>query len=118
MSLPRMTDYTVYYHPACSKSRAILDLLQARGQHVRLIDYQQTPPTATELADLAARFGRELLRSGDAAYAALGLERAELNSADIVAALQQHPSLLQRPIVVCGDRAVIARPPERVLELL
>lgn len=108
-----MSDCTVYYNPRCSKCRALLDLLAARGLTPRLVDYVENPLTADELAFLAAGLGTALVRD-DADAAVLP---ADPQPADLVAALQQNPLLMQRPLVRCGDRVLIARPPERALEL-
>jgi arsenate reductase (glutaredoxin) len=116
-----MTACTVYYNPECSKSRALLALLDEHAVTARLVDYRRNPPPAEELARLITLLGDEasdLLRRDDPAFAALGLGERSPDAADIVAALQQHPQLMQRPVVVCGDRALIARPPERALALL
>jgi arsenate reductase len=115
-----MTDCTVYYNPACSKCRALLALLQERGITARLVDYLQTPPPAAEFAGLVRLLGdaaAQLLRHDAAEYAELGWGEREPATDDIVAALQRFPQLLQRPVVVRGDRALIARPPERALDL-
>lgn len=115
-----MTDCTVYYNPACSKCRALLALLQERGITARLVDYLQTPPPAAQFAELVDLLGdaaAQLLRRDSAEYVELGWGEREPAAADIVAALQRFPQLLQRPVVVRGDRALIARPPERALDL-
>lgn len=112
---------TVYHNPACSKSRALLALLEERGIATRLVDYLRTPPPADELAHLAALLGDEahgLLRRDDPLYATLGLAGHEPDTADIVSILQRHPALMQRPVLVYGERALVARPPERALALL
>ena len=111
---------SVYYNPGCSKSRALRELLHARGIVAEYIDYLARPPTRPQLELLLERLGtsdpRVLMRTGDALYAKLGLAQAE--PARLLDALAQHPSLLERPIAVLGAHAVIARPPEKVLELL
>ena len=115
-----MTDCTVYYNPACSKCRDLLVLLQERGIAARLVDYLRTPPSAQELADLVRRFGDaapQLLRRDDPDYAGSGWGGREPAAADVADALQRFPQLLQRPVVVRGERAVIARPPELALDL-
>jgi arsenate reductase len=115
-----MTDCTVYYNPACSKCRALLALLQERGIAARLIDYRQTPPSAQELTELTALLGdtaAQLLRRDEPEYAELGWGEREPTAADVVTALLRFPQLMQRPVVVHGTRALIARPPERALDL-
>lgn len=115
-----MADCTVYYNPACSKCRALLALLDARGIAPRLVDYLQTPPTVAELRRLVDLFGgdaAQLLRSDMPAYTALEFGKNEPGADEIVAALHRFPALLQRPVIVRGDQALIARPPESALDL-
>ncbi|HEX2011495.1 MAG TPA: arsenate reductase (glutaredoxin) [Roseateles sp.] len=110
----------IYHNPRCSKSREALALLQAQGLAPEVIDYLQTPPDLEELQTLLQRLAlpaRELLRSGEDEYQALGLADPGLPEAALLAAVAAHPRLLQRPIVVNGERAVIARPPELLLGL-
>jgi arsenate reductase len=111
----------IYHHPRCSKSRATLALLEARGIDCAVIDYLATSPDAHELRALLAMLGmqpRELLRSGEDAYRTLGLADPALDDEAIIAAMAAHPRLIERPIVVVGDKAVLGRPPENVLALL
>lgn len=116
-----MTATALLHNPRCSKSRATLALLQQRGVSPRIIDYLDAPPSADQLRTLLRQLGlpaRALLRSGEAEYAALGLADPALDEEQLVAAMAAHPRLIERPVFVRGDRAVIGRPPERVLELL
>lgn len=114
-----MSACTVYYNPRCSKCSATLALLAGRGITPRLVDYQQDPPDNAELTRLAELLGpqaQELLRRDEAAAAGLDLAPV-LPIAELVDVLQAQPQWMQRPVVVLGERALIARPPERVLEL-
>lgn len=116
-----MSGSVLIYNRACSKSRAALALLAVRGVSPGLRDYLVQPLTADELARLLVLLAlpvRELLRGDEPAFAALGLDDPALPEEHLIAALVRHPRLLQRPIFVHGGRALIARPPERVLELL
>lgn len=116
-----MTDLTLYHNPRCSKSRGALELLEARGLQPTVVRYLETPPTAAELTALLAKLklpARNLLRSGEDEYKALNLADASLTEAQLIAAMAAHPKLIERPILIAGDKAVIGRPPERVLELL
>ena len=111
---------TIYHNPRCSKSRQALALLEARGVPLRIVEYLQDPPTVQELAALQWKLGRsprEWVRRKEAAYQAAGLS-ADSADADLLAAMAAHPILIERPIVVKGDRAALGRPPERVLALL
>lgn len=110
----------IYHNPGCSKSRATLALLEARGVDVDVIEYLRAPPTAAELRELLAKLGlpaRDIVRSGETEFKASGVG---LNAGDdaLLALIAAHPKLLQRPIVVVADAARIGRPPENVLDLL
>ena len=116
-----MTDLTLYHNPRCSKSRGALELLEARGLTPTIIRYLETPPDAAQLRDLLGKLGigaRELLRNGEEEYKALNLADASLSDEQLIAAMAAHPKLIERPILVVGDKAVIGRPPESVLEIL
>ncbi|HYQ37638.1 MAG TPA: arsenate reductase (glutaredoxin) [Pseudomonas sp.] len=116
-----MTDMTLYHNPRCSKSRGALELLEARGLEPQVVRYLDTPPSAAELRALLAKLGygaRQLLRSGEEEYQTLNLADPALDDEALIAAMVAHPRLIERPILVVGDKAVVGRPPERVLELL
>ncbi|MBB2484399.1 arsenate reductase (glutaredoxin) [Mitsuaria sp. WAJ17] len=105
----------IFHNPRCSKSREALALLQEAGLAPEVIEYLKTPPDLGTLKALVRQLGlpvRELLRSSEALYAELGL--ADADDEQLLEALLQHPQLLQRPIVVRGEQALIARPPERL----
>ncbi len=111
----------LYHNPRCSKSRAALALLEARGQAPQVVRYLETPPDATTLKDLLAKLGipaRQLLRTGEDEYQALGLADPALGEDDLIAAMVAHPRLIERPLLVVGERAVVGRPPEKLLEIL
>ncbi|RRV36306.1 arsenate reductase (glutaredoxin) [Pseudomonas sp. o96-267] len=116
-----MTDLTLYHNPRCSKSRGALELLQARGLQPQVVRYLETPPSASELKNLLGKLGisaRDLLRSGEDEYKTLGLSDTSLSEAQLIEAMVTHPKLIERPILIAGEKAVIGRPPEKVLELL
>lgn len=107
---------TMYHNPRCSKSREALAQVQAHaertGAPLTVVDYQKTPLDAAQLHALHGKLGvpvREMVRTGEDAYAELKLQDAD--DAALLAAVAAHPILLQRPVVVIGDRAIIARPP-------
>lgn len=111
----------LYHHTRCSKSRAALDLLNERGIEPEVVYYLETPPSPAELRELLRMLGtgaRGLLRTGEPEYAALGLDDPSLGDEALVTAMATHPKLIERPVFVHGGRAVIGRPPERVLGLL
>lgn len=111
----------LYHNPRCSKSRAALALLEARMAELDIIEYLTGPPSPAQLRELLALLRvtpRELLRTAEPEYLALGLDRADLGDEALIEAMAIHPRLIERPIFVHGNRAVIGRPPEGVLELL
>lgn len=112
---------TFYHNPRCSKSREALALLEAQGQTPAIVLYLQTPPNAATLKSLLKALGipaRALLRTKEAEYSELGLDNPKLSETALIAAMIEHPRLIERPIAVSGKRAVIGRPPEKILELL
>ena len=112
---------TIFHNPRCSKSRATLALLQERGLEPEIRLYLEKPPDAVELRDILRRLGipaRQLLRKGEADYREQGLADETLSEADLIAAMASTPKLIERPIVLAGQRAAIGRPPESVLEIL
>ena len=116
-----MTDLTLYHNPRCSKSRGALQLLEARGLAPTIVRYLETPPSSAQLSDLLGKLGigaRQLLRSGEDEYRTLNLADPALSEAQLIEAMVAHPKLIERPILIVGSKAVIGRPPEKVLELL
>lgn len=105
----------------CSKCRGALDLLRERGVEPDLVDLSSDPPSLERLREIVRMTGRtprELLRTGEAAYAELGLADASLDDEALYAAMAGRPELIERPILVHRGRAIVGRPPERVLDLL
>ena len=112
---------TIYHNPRCSKSRKTLDILQKRGESVRVVQYLKTPPDSNELAQILNLLGqspRDFMRKGEAAYKQLGLDSSYHSDEDLISAMFQHPTLIERPIVLANGKAVVARPPERALEII
>ncbi|GEL19182.1 arsenate reductase (glutaredoxin) [Pseudonocardia asaccharolytica] len=110
----------VWHNPRCSKSRGALELLTERGVDADVVRYLDDAPSRAELEDVLRRLGtddpRAITRTGEARYRELGLTDADRDA--LLDALAANPILIERPIVLLGDRAVVARPPERLLELL
>jgi len=110
----------LYFNPSCSKCRTAQSLLDEHHIRAETIRYLDVPPTVEDLKGLLQLLGiddpRAMMRTGEAVYAELALANAEGDA--LLHAITRHPILLERPIFVVGDRAVIARPPERILELL
>ncbi len=112
---------TIWHNPRCSKSRQTLELLNKKGVEPTIREYLKQPPSKAEVETLIDMVGGEpgeLLRDGEAEFKALGKKKAEMSRADIAKAIAAHPILLQRPIVVAGEKAAIGRPPQAVLPLL
>ena len=110
----------LFFSPDCSKCRTAQSILDEHGVEAVTVRYLDEPPTLRQLQNLMALLGiddpRQMMRTGEPVYAELALEDAP--AARLLQAITDHPVLLERPILVVGDRAVIARPPERLLELL
>ncbi|MET3816350.1 arsenate reductase (glutaredoxin) [Pantoea sp. UYEF8] len=113
---------TIYHNPRCSKSRETLALLQERGIEPEVVLYLQTPPTRDTLQILLQKLGmqsiRQLMRTKEPLYHELGLAEETKSEAELIAVLVDHPSLIERPIVINGDQARIGRPPEAVLGII
>lgn len=111
---------TVYFNPACSKCRTTQGILSERGVEADYVRYLERAPSQEELRRVMALLGiddpRKMMRTDEAPYTELGLADADPDR--LLEAMTTHPILIERPIVIRGDRAVIARPAERVLELL
>jgi arsenate reductase len=111
----------LYHNPRCSKSRQTLALITEKGAKPEVIEYLKDAPTADEIAKLVRMLGvgsvREAMRTGEAIYKELDLKNLD-DEAALIAAIVENPILLERPIFVHGDRAVIGRPPENALSLL
>lgn len=115
-----MSDFKIYHNPRCSKSRATLALLEEHGVSPEIVLYLDTGPDSDELSGLLGKLSMnasDLVRRGEDAYKECGLSKNSTEQ-DIIAAMSEHPKLIERPIVVKGDRAVLGRPPENVLGLL
>mgnify|MGYP001041396278 FL=1 len=113
-------DVTIWHNPRCSKSRQTLALLEERGFEPEVVKYLDTPLTAKMLKDVIGKLSITpwaLLRRKEAEFKETGLTESSKDG-DVIAAMIAHPKLIERPIVVTGDRAVLGRPPENVLELL
>ena len=110
----------IYHNKRCSKSRAACQLIAEKGVDAEIIDYLATPPSREELLDLLRKLGmqpEQLVRRGEAVFKDNYAGRS-LSDDEWLDALTTHPILIERPIVVRGERAVLGRPPEKVLELL
>lgn len=113
-------DVTVYFNPSCSKCRTAHAILQEQGVDATYVRYLENAPTREELERVMGLLGiddpRAMMRTGESVYRELDLAHADRDA--LLDAMVQHPILIERPIVIHGDRAVIARPPEKLLDIL
>lgn len=116
-----MTDVILYHNPRCSKSRQAFALLEEKGVSIHEVRYLEDAPSAAQFTTLIRQLGltraHDVLRTGEPEYKQAGLSK-DSSDAEVIQALVRFPKLLERPIAVVGDQAVIGRPPENVLELL
>lgn len=116
-----VTQYRIYHNPSCSKSRQTLSLLQKAGIQPQILLYLENAPSPVELGSVLSKLGisaRELLRTGETEYKELDLANTGLNEDQLIAAMCANPRLIERPIVIKGNNAVLGRPPENVLSLI
>lgn len=112
---------TIYHNPRCSKSRQTLHLLQERGVETETVEYLNTPPDGEELSGILDLLGiepRDLMRKKEKEYKDLGLDDPALSRSALIDAMVKNPRLIERPIVIAKGKAVIGRPPEKVLDIL
>lgn len=115
-----MSEFTIYHNPRCSKSRTTLALLEQNGINPSVVLYLESQPDAAEIRGLLQRLeltAAQLVRRGEDAYKEAGLSK-DSSADELIAAMAAQPKLIERPIVVRGERAVLGRPPENALELL
>ena len=112
---------TIYHNPRCSKSRQTLELIQQHGISANIVEYLKSDLSKKELQKAVRLLDvdiREIIRTGDSLYSELGLADVSLTQDQLIEAIIENPTLLQRPIVVANEKAVIGRPPENVLKIL
>lgn len=112
---------TIYHNPRCSKSRQTLSLLQEKNININVIEYLKTPPDIPQLKQILKQLGyepRQLMRKSEQIYKNLDLGNENKTAEDLVNAMAQNPILIERPIVLSGDKAAIGRPPESVFNIL
>ncbi len=110
----------IFHNPRCSKSRQTLQLIRDRGVEPEIVEYLKTPPCADEILDIVRMLGTApsaLFRTKEALYRELGLHQKEITRDESLEILSENPRLIERPIVISGQRAIIGRPPENVLAL-
>ncbi|WP_253354324.1 arsenate reductase (glutaredoxin) [Neisseria perflava] len=116
------SEFILYHNNRCGKSRAALALLEERGIAFETVRYLDTPPDLSTLTGIYRKLGldsvRGMMRTKDALYKELGLDNPALSNDDLLHAIAEHPALLERPILVTADKAVIGRPLENIAALL
>lgn len=113
-------EHIIYHNPKCSKSRQTLGILQDKGAQIKIVEYLKEVPSREELSGLISKLGIspiELVRKGDAIFKE-NYKGKELSDSEWIDAMISHPKLIERPIVTNGKKAIIGRPPEKVLELI
>ncbi len=111
----------IYHNPRCSKSRQTLELLEENGISPEVVLYLNKPLSAQDIKSLISKLGitpRDLLRKGEAEYKSLGLADKNHSDSALIDAMAAHPKLIERPIVVHKEQAILGRPPENVLKLI
>jgi len=111
----------ILHNPRCSKSRATLKLLRERGIEPKIVEYLETPPAEDEFREILAKLGlgpRDVIRRGEKIYKEMELADTNLSDTALITAMIGNPILIERPIVVKGEKAALGRPPENVLNIL
>ncbi|AJR07691.1 arsenate reductase (glutaredoxin) [Photobacterium gaetbulicola] len=113
---------TIYHNPRCSKSRQTLALLEEKGISPTIVKYLDDTPSAEQIQTLLSQLGyasaRDMMRTKEALYKELELGGADVTEQQLIDAMAANPKLIERPIVVNGERAAMGRPPEQVLDIL
>lgn len=112
---------TILHNPRCSKSRATLNLLRKKDIEPEIIEYLESPPTTEEFKKILAKLSlgpRDVIRTGEKIYKQMELADTKLSDTALITAMVGNPILIERPIVINGDKAVLGRPPESVLDIL
>ena len=110
---------TIYHNPKCSKSRATLEILESKGLEPKIVKYLEYPLSAAELKDIIAKLGlaaKDIVRVKEKEFSSQDIDLD--SEEEVVEAIAAMPKLMERPIVVNGDKAKIGRPPEGVLDIL
>ena len=116
-----MSNFTIYHNPRCSKSRQTLHIIEDNDIEPKIILYLEEPPDIKTLSKIIKLLGvkpRDLLRTNEVEYKALNLEDKDIDDLEIIKLMSQNPKLIERPIVLSDNEAIIGRPPENVLSLI
>jgi len=116
-----MPNVIIYHNPRCSKSRQALQLLRDQNIEPDIVEYLNTPPNTNTLKHILKLLGaspRELMRTKEPIYRKKHIDNEGLSEAQLIDMMTKYPILIERPIIIHGDKAVIGRPPEKALEIL
>ncbi len=116
-----MSDFIIYHNPRCSKSRQTLEILNEKDVDTEIVLYLENPPSPEEVASILQKLGlssRDIIRKGEEEYKLLNIKDQSLTENQLISFMSENPKLIERPIVVKDDKAIIGRPPENVLSLL
>ena len=116
-----MSDFIIYHNPRCSKSRQTLEILNEHDVDTEIVLYLENPPSSEEIASILDKLGlssRDIIRKGEEEYKLLDLKDQSLTESELITYMSENPRLIERPIVVKEDKAVIGRPPENVLSII
>lgn len=116
-----MKEITIYHNPRWGKSRSSVGILDEQGIKYKIVKYLESPPSIDELKEIARKLGlkpKDFIRKGEKDYIALNLSSKLNNDNALFEAMSKFPKIIERPIVVNGEKAIIGRPPERITEIL
>ena len=116
-----MSDFIIYHNPRCSKSRQTLEILNGQGVNAEIVLYLESPLSTEEIASILQKLDlnpRDIIRKGEEEYKVLNLKDQSLTENELITFMSENPKLIERPIVIKGNKAVIGRPPENVLSII
>ena len=116
-----MTNLVIFHNPRCSKSRQTLSIIQERDLDLNVVEYLKNPPSKTELKTILKKLGIrpiDLMRKGETLFKEKNLNDPSVTDEYLIDCMVENPILIERPIVIRGEKAIIGRPPERVMEIL
>ena len=116
-----MTNLAIFHNPRCSKSRQTLSIIQERGLELNVVEYLKNPPSKNEIKIILKKLGIrpiDLMRKGEALFKEKNLNAPNIPDEYLIDCMAENPILIERPIVIRGEKAIIGRPPERVMEIL
>ena len=116
-----MSDFIIYHNPRCSKSRQTLEILNQKDVNAEVVLYLENPPSIEEVTSILQKLGldpRDVIRKAEEEYKLLNLKDQSLTENELITFMSENPKLIERPIVIKGNKAIIGRPPENVLSII